>query len=100
MADTIGIIGTTIIYLIYPDSKWPTEMTFHVASSEGSVLLYCNASLHLSLIHHRSRLYYLPPQASLINSKEDHPRKTKLQVQVQKHQVISKKGGSTPQLPK
>ena len=31
-SDTIRIIGTTIIYLIHPDSKKPTKMTFHVAS--------------------------------------------------------------------
>ena len=90
-ADTIRIIGTTIIYLIHPDSKQPIKMTFHIASSKGSVLLSCNASLHLSLIHYRPRLDYLPPWASLITSKEDHPRKTKLQVQVPKHQVITKK---------
>ena len=93
MADTIRIIGTTIIYLIHPDSKQPTETTFHVASSEGSVLLSCNASLNLGLIHYRPRLDYLPPQANLITSKEDHPRKTKLQVQVQKHQLIMNKEG-------
>ena len=79
MADTIRIIGTTTIYLIHPDSKQPIEMTFHVASNKGSVLLSCNTSLNLSLIHSRPRLDYLPPQASLITSK-DHPRKTKLQV--------------------
>ena len=90
MADTIRIIGTTTIYLIHPDSKQPTKTTFHVASNEGSVPLSCNASLNLGLIHYRPRLDYLPPQASLITSKEDHPRKTKLQVQVQKHQVIMK----------
>ena len=39
MADTIRIIGTTTIYLIHPDSKQPTKMTFHVASNKGSVLL-------------------------------------------------------------
>ena len=92
-ANTIRIIGITIIYLIYPDSKQPTEMTFHIASSESSVLLSCNTSLHLGLIHYRPRLDYLPPQASLITSKEDHPRKTKLQVQVHKHQVIMTKEG-------
>ena len=91
MADTIRIIGNTIIYLIHPDSKQPTKMTFHIAPSEGSVLLSCKTSLHLGLIHYRPRLDYLPPQASVITSKEDHPRKTKLQVQVQKHQVITKK---------
>ena len=90
MADTIRIIGTTTIYLIQPDSKQSTEMTFHVASNEGSVFLSCNALLNLGLIHSRPRLDYLPPRASLITSKKDHPRKTKLQVQVQKHKVIIK----------
>ena len=90
MADTIRIIGTTTIYPIHPDSKQPTKTTFHVASNEGSVLLSCNTSLTLSLIQSRPRLDYLPPRASLITSKEDHPRKTKTQVQVQKHEVIMK----------
>ena len=85
MADTIRIIGSTTIYLIHPDSKQPTEMTFHVATNEGSVLLSCNALLNLSLIQSRPRLDYLPPRAILITSKEHHPRKTKTQVQVQKH---------------
>ena len=87
-ADSIKIIGTMVIYLIHPDSKQPTEMTFHIASSEGSVLLSCNASVQLGLIHHRPQLDYLPPQASLITSKEDHPRSTNMQVQVQKQQVM------------
>ena len=88
--DTIRITGTTIIYLIHPDSKKPTEMTFHVASNKGSVLLSCSASLTLGLIQSRPRLDYLPPRASLITSSEDHPRKTETQVQVQKHEVITK----------
>ena len=54
------------------------------------MLLSCNASLNLSLIQSRPRLDYLPPRASLITSKGDHPRKTKTQVQVQKHEVIMK----------
>ena len=61
-ADTINIICTMVIYLIHPDSKRPTKMTFHIASSEGSVLLSCNTSLQLGLIHHRPRLNYLPPR--------------------------------------
>ena len=90
MTDTIRIIGTIIIYLIHPDSKKPTEMTFHVASNKVSMLLSCNTSLTLGLIQSRPRLDYLPPRASLITSNEDHPRKTKAQVQVQKHEVITK----------
>ena len=100
MADTIRIIGTTMIYLIHPDSKQPTEMTFHIASSEGSVLLSCNTSLHLGLIHHRSRLDYLPPWASLINQQRRPPKKNKITSTSSKTPSHTKKGGSTPQLPK
>ena len=88
--DTIKIIGTTIIYLIHPDRKMLTEMIFYIASNEGSVLLSCNILLTLGLIQSRPRLDYLPPRASLITSNVDHPRKTKAQVQVQKHEVIIK----------
>ena len=87
-ADSIRIISTRVIYLIHPDSKQPTKMTFHTATSEGSVLLSCNASLQLGLIHHRPQLDYLPPQASLITSKEDHPKSTNMQVHVQKQQIM------------
>ena len=82
-ADTINIIGTTVIYLIHPDSKHPTETTFHIASNEGSVLLSCNALLQLGLIQHRPRLNYLAPWASLIMSKEDHPKSANMQMQIQ-----------------
>ena len=82
-ADTINIIGNTVIYLIHPDSKQPIKMTFHITSSKGSVLLSCNASLELGLIQHRPRLNYIPPQASLIVSKEDHPKSANMQMQIQ-----------------
>ena len=59
MADTIRIIGTTIIYLIHPDSKQPIKTTFHITSNEGSMLLSCNALLTLGLIQSRPRLDYL-----------------------------------------
>ena len=87
--DTIEIIGTTTIYLLPPDSNKLVEMTFYIASNEGSVLLSCNTSLTLSLIQSRPRLDYLSPRARLITSNVDHPRNTKGQIQVQK-QVITK----------
>ena len=87
--DTIKIIGTTIIYLIHPDSKKLTEMTFYIAPNEGSILLSCNTSLTLGLIQSRPRLDYLPPRMSLITSNVDHPRKMKAQVQVQTQEVIA-----------
>ena len=82
-ADTINIIGTTVIYLTHPDSKQPTKTTFHIAFSKGSVLLSCNASLQLGLIQHRPRLNYLPPRACLIMSKQDHPKSANMQMQIQ-----------------
>ena len=83
--DTVKIIGTSIIYLIHPDSKKLIEMIFYIASNEGSVLLSCNTSLTLGLIQSRPRLDYLPPRVSLITSNADHPRKRKAQVQIPKH---------------
>ena len=92
-ADTINIIGTTVIYLIHPDTKQPTKTTFHIASSEGSVLLSCNASLQLSLIQYRPRLNYLPPRASLIMTKEDHPKSASMHMQIQTQQLLMNKEG-------
>ena len=87
--DTIKIIGTMTIYLLHPDSKKLVETTFYMASNEGCVLLSCNISLTLGLIHSKTKLDYLPPRARLITSKVDHLRNTKKQIQVQK-QVITR----------
>ena len=70
-----------------PDSKKLKEVIFYIASNEGSVLLPCNISLTLGLIHPRPRLNYLPPRASLITSSADHPRKTRAQFQIQKQEI-------------
>ena len=85
--DTVKIIGTCQIYLVHLDCKKLNETTFYVTSNEGSVLLSCDTSLTLGLIHPRPRLDYLPPKASLVMSSADHPRKTKAQLQIQKHEI-------------
>ena len=85
--DTIKILGTIIIYLVHKDSKKLTEMIFYIACNEGSILLSCNPSLTLGLIHSRPRLDYLPPRASLTTSNTDHPRKMKAQIQIQKQEI-------------
>ena len=85
--DTVKILGTCIIYLVHPDSKKLTETIFYIASNEGSILLSCNTSLTLGLIHSWPRLNYLPLKASLITSNADHPRKTKAQIQTQKQEI-------------
>ena len=53
------------------------------------ILLSCNTLLALGLLKARPRLDYLPPRVSLITSNIDHPRKMKVQVPVQKQEVIS-----------
>ena len=85
--DTVKIIGTCKIYLVHPDCNKPNKATFYVASNEGSVLLSCDTSLTFGLIHQGPRLDYLPPKASLIMSSAEHPRKTKEQLQIQKHEI-------------
>ena len=85
--DTVKIIGTCKHYLVHLDCNKLNEATFYVASNEGSVLLSCYTSLPLGLIHPRPRLDYLPPKASLITSSAGHPRKTKAQLQIQKHEI-------------
>ena len=75
--DTVKIVGTCKLYLVHPDTKKLIETTFYVATNDGSVLLSCNSTLDLDLIHPRSRLDYLPPRASLITSTQDHPKKTR-----------------------
>ena len=85
--DTVKILGTCIIYLVHPGSKKLTEMIFYIASNESSIHLSCNTSLTLGLIHSRPTLNYLPPRASLITSNADHPRKTKVQIQIQKQEI-------------
>ena len=78
--DTVKLFGSCMFYLVHSDSKCLLEVTFYVASSNGSVLLSCVTTLALGLIHPRSRLDYLPPRASLNTSSADHPKKTKSQI--------------------
>ena len=81
---TVKFIGSCKIYLVHPDCKKLNEAIFYVTYNEGSVLISCDTSLTLGLIHLRPILDYLPPRASLITSSADHPRKTNVQLQIQK----------------
>ena len=72
---------------MYPDTKKPIEVTFHVAMNDRSVLLSCKTTLLLGLIQPRPRLDYLPPRASLIISSVEHPKKTKAVLHTQKQEV-------------
>ena len=79
--DTVKLVRSCVFYLVHPDTKCLQEVTFYVASNNGSVLLSCVTTLALGLIQHHTRLDYLPPRASLITSNDDHPKKTKSQSQ-------------------
>ena len=80
--DTVNLVGSCIFYLVHPDTKHLQEVTFQVASNNGSVLLSCTTMLVLGLIQPNTRLDYLHPRASLITSSADHPKKTKFQVNI------------------
>ena len=67
-----------IFNVVHPDTKKLVPVIFYIANNDGSVLLSCKTTLALQLIKPRSRLDYLPPQASLITSTMDHPKKTKM----------------------
>ena len=80
--DTVKLVGSHVFYLVHPDTKCLQEITFYVATNNGSVLLSCATMLALGLIQPCTRLDYLPPRASLIASSADHPKKTMAQVNV------------------
>ena len=76
-SDTVNITGSSLFYLVHPDTMKLQEVPFHVAQNDGSVLLSCNTTLVLGMIQPCTRLDYLPPRASLITSSVDHPKKIK-----------------------
>ena len=76
------LVGSCVFYLVHPYTKCLQEVTFYVASNNGSLLLSCVATLALCLIQPCSRLDYLPPRASLITCSPDHPEKTKSKITV------------------
>ena len=39
--DTVKIVGSCVFYLVQPDTKKLHEVTFFVATNDGSVLLSC-----------------------------------------------------------
>ena len=75
--DMVKIVGSCTFYVIHPDSRKLVLVTFYVATNDGSVLLSCKTTLALHLIEPRPILDYLPPQASLIPSTMDHPKKSR-----------------------
>ena len=99
--DTFKLVRSCVFYLVHPDTKCLQEVTFYVASNNGSVLLSCATTLALGFIQPYTRLDYLPPRASLITSSADHPKKTKSKVSVhvsRKESTVSNHKGIVPKL--
>ena len=42
MTDTVKLVGSCFFYLVHPDTKCLQEVTFYVASNNGSVFFMCN----------------------------------------------------------
>ena len=78
--NTVKLVGSYIFYLVHPDTKHLLEVTFYMASNNGSVLLSYVTTLGLGLIQSRIRLDYLPPLTSLITSSADNPKKIKSKI--------------------
>ena len=89
--------------MVHPDIQCLQEVTFHVTSHEGSVVLSYATTLALRFIQPCTSLDCLPSSTSLITSCADHPFKTKSQrnVQVSKpcHTVCTSKEQSPTVLP-
>ena len=56
--DTTKTVGSQLFYLVHMDTKKVQEVTFHVAKTDGSVLLFCTTTLVLGLIQPCTRLDY------------------------------------------
>ena len=73
--DRIKIIGSCTLFMVHPDIQCLKEVTFHVASHEGSVVLSCVTTLELSLIQSHINLDHFLSSGSLISSKANYQRK-------------------------
>ena len=82
ITDVVKIVGSYMFYLVHLDTKRLHDVTFFVATNDGSVLLSCTTTLALGLMQPRTRLDYLPSRASLITSSVEHPKKTKSRLSV------------------
>ena len=78
-SDKIKVIRSCTLLMVHPDTQCLQEVTFHVTSHEGSVVLSCASTLDLCLIQPHSNLDPIPSSASLIKSKADDSRKKKSQ---------------------
>ena len=73
--DKIKIVGSCKNVCCPLRHKMLQEVTFHVTSHEGSVILSCATSIALGLIHPHTNLDEVPEEGSLIYSKADMTKK-------------------------
>ena len=84
--DKIKVIGSCTLLAVHPDTQCLKEVTFHVTSHEGSVVLSCATTLDLCLIWPHSNLDSIPSSDSLITGTANYLRKKKSQ----KNMLVSK----------
>ena len=54
--DKINIVGSCSLFAVHADTSSLKQVTFYVTSHEGSVILSCETSLKLCLVHPHSNL--------------------------------------------
>ena len=75
-------LGSCNLYVIHPDTRCTTEVTFFVASNEGSILISCATSLALGLSQPNASLDNSLPGSNVISCSVDQPRNDKSQLNV------------------
>ena len=75
--EKIKIVGSCKRFVVHPDTKLLQEVTFQVTSQEGSVIVSCDTTIELGLIHPHTNLDEVPEEGSLIHSIADMPKKQK-----------------------
>ena len=75
--ERIKIVGSCKMFVVHPETKMLQEVTFHVTSHEGSVIISCATSIELGLIHPHTKLDEMPEEGSLIYSKSWHAKEEK-----------------------
>ena len=89
--EKIKIVGSCKMFVVQPETKVLQEVTFHVTSHEGSVILSCATSIKLGLIHPHTKLDEMPEEGSLIYSKADMPKKQRNRSCQAENNMCSKK---------
>ena len=79
--EKIKIVRSCKMFVVHPDTKLLQEVTFHVTSHEGSVIVSCATSIELGLIHPHTNLGEVPEEGSLIYSIADMPRNKSCQAE-------------------